>query len=113
MLPHYTIVPVEGSFTAYKKAVCGAILVVEIPANSRRTSALVGRKCRASALRVLRAESADGTPCAGTTYHSKHDNTFTYIVGQVAECADYDDDIRVECTRGLHFFVTRAEAVEY
>ena len=31
----------------------------------------------------------------------------------VAVPSDYDGDIRLECTRGVHFFMTREEAAAY
>ena len=105
-LPHFFICPAEGAFIAYK-AVRGGVLTVEIPADARRTSSLVGRKCRASALRVVSG------PEGATEWQSKHDPEFVYRLGETATVADFDDDIRVECTTGLHFFVTRREAEEY
>lgn len=107
-LPYFQICPQEGSFIAYK-ATHEAILTLEICADAQRTSSLIGRKCRASAVRVVAAsrETPDGV------YHSKHDREFTYRVGDVASVDDFDADPRVECTRGIHFFMTRQEAEDY
>ena len=106
LLPHFFICPAEGAFIAYK-AVRGGVLTVEIPADARRTSSLAGRKCRASALRVISG------PEGGTEWRSRHDESFVYRLRETATVGDFDDDIRVECTTGLHFFMTRREAEEY
>jgi hypothetical protein len=107
-LPHFQICPQEGAFIAYK-ATCEAVLTLEIQADSLRTSSLIGRKCRASTVKVLAAsvEAEDGI------YHSKHDYDFTYQIGEIAGVDNFDADPRVECTSGIHFFMTRAEAEEY
>lgn len=42
-----------------------------------------------------------------------HDMSFTYRVGETVEVEDFDHDRWNECTTGIHFFITRIEAVEY
>ena len=106
-LPAFQICPEVGSFTAFKKVAGGAILTLEIPDDAKRTSSLVGRKCRASSVRVV----ASSRP--GESFTSQYDLTFVYNVGTVVSAPDYDPDIRVECTAGIHFFVTKAEAEAY
>jgi hypothetical protein len=49
----------------------------------------------------------------GMTFRSHHDKEFTYTLGQVVSEPKYDDDIRVECAPGIHFFMTKEEAVAY
>ncbi len=100
-LPHFRICPEEGNFIAWKK-VQGGVLKLLIPAEAKRTSSLVGRKCRAEFVKVLEG--------SGT---SRHDNKTEYRVGLTVYPDKYDDDIRVECTSGIHFFMTRKEAEEY
>jgi Family of unknown function (DUF5758)/Pentapeptide repeats (8 copies) len=101
-LPHFQICPEKGFFRGFKKLANGSIAELEIAFSAKRTSSLVGRKCRASKVRVVSGEGA-----------SRHDSTFVYTKGAVLEVSDYDDDIRVECTRGIHFYITRAEAEAY
>ena len=106
-LPHFQLCPEEGSFIAYKKLVGGVIATLEIPAEAKRTSSLVGRKCRAEFVKVL--ELSSGASEANST----HDSEFVYRVGEIVRPDKYDDDIRIECTNGIHFFITRKEAEEY
>ena len=103
-LPSFQICPQEGSFLAYKKTTKGVITLL-IPEDAKRTNSLVGRKCRASKVVVV-----DGEGCGGTGTHYKG---IVYDLASVIVCDDYDDDIRVECTEGIHFFMTLAEAEEW
>ena len=100
-LPDFQITPSEGSFVAWKKTTVGVIKIL-IPEDAQRTSSLVGRKCRASHVHVI-----DGPGCGGgsPTYAG-----MLYDEGTVVYADKYDDDIRVECTHGIHFFMTKAEA---
>jgi hypothetical protein len=100
-LPHFQICPEEGDFIAWKK-VNGGVLKILVPAEAKRTSSLVGRKCRAEFVKVLEGEGV-----------SKHDGKTLYKAVGTVYPDRYDDDIRIECTSGIHFFMTRREAEEY
>lgn len=102
-LPHFQITPSEGSFIGWKKTTKGVIKLL-ITDDSKRTSTLIGRKCRASRVVVLGGDGVGGT---GPNY-----NYITYDEGITIE-TDFDDDIRVECTKGIHFFMTKLEAEEW
>jgi hypothetical protein len=109
VLPHFALTPEEGSFVGWKKVRCGSVLKLEILVGAKRTSSLIGRKCRASKVRVL---EAFGVKADQTEFHSCHDADFVYRLGEIAEAPNYCGDIRVECTGGIHFFMTRKEAEE-
>ena len=98
-LSDFQIVPQEGSFIAYKKVNTGVIKLL-IPEDAQRTSTLVGRKCRASYVKVLEGSGVS------LTYLTK----LEYKEGEFVYPDKYDDDIRVECTHGIHFFMTKKEA---
>ena len=115
-LPNFSIVPEIGVFYGFKKANIGekdeVIITLEIPEKAKRMSSLIGRKCRAEYAKVINITSLDGK----TKYKkavSKHDKGFIYKVGQTIKPDKYNDDIRVECTNGIHFFITKKEAKEY
>jgi hypothetical protein len=107
ILPHFLLVPEEGSFYAYKKTSLG-VVKVQIPAKAKRTNSLVGRKCRAEYVKVV---SGDGL--GGTSPTQSGSQCLTYNKGDIITADKYDDDIRVECTGGIHFFMTKREAEEY
>ena len=103
-LPNFLICPQEGSFVAYKKTTKGVIKVL-IPRDAQRTNSLAGRKCRTDKVVVMGGEGVGGT---GPNYPC-----IIYNEGDTIVCPDYDPDIRVECTKGIHFFMTEKEAREW
>ena len=101
-LPHFQICPEEGDFIGWKKLRRGVVVKLLIPAGAKRTSSLVGRKCRAEFVVVL---EGDGV--------SRYDGETKYTPNCYVYPDKYDDDVRIECTNGIHFFMTRKEADEY
>lgn len=79
---------------------------------ARRTCSLVGRKCRAEAVRTLAIRTPDGTEIERAE-SCGYRNRALYVVGEVTRPDSFDPDIRVECSHGIHFFVTLKEAQEY
>jgi hypothetical protein len=99
---------------AFKKLRDKRIAEIVIPADAPRTSSLVGRKCRAAWVAVTALYDMDGTPLPPDTIGiGMHDGTTHYVVGERVEADGWNDDIRVECTHGIHFFMTLREAREY
>ena len=105
--------PEVGSFVGWKK-VCGNLIVkLEVTENAKRSSAF-GRKCRCNEAKVLDIQNLDGTSADDVTEaYSQHDENFVYRVGETVRVEDFDDDRRNECAAGIHFFITRQEAVDY
>ena len=44
---------------------------------------------------------------------SNYDNSFAYNVGEVVTVENFDENRWEECSAGIHFFITREEAVRY
>jgi len=104
-LPMLFLLLPAGDLIGWKR--CGGHIVkLLIPADARRTASLVGRKCRAEFVKVLEIDGADEAV-------SGHDGATVYRVGEVVRPDSYDDNPLVECTHGIHWFATRAEAEEY
>ena len=103
--------PEYGAFIAWKKA-NGMIVKLQIPEDAKRSSAF-GRKCRASKAVCLAIENSDGTPSDATSIPSGYDDSFIYTVGATVEVENFDDERTHECAPGIHFFITRQEAVDY
>jgi hypothetical protein len=102
----FSIVPEEGAFIGWKKLSNGVIAKLEIPAEAKRNSTPVSRKNRAEFVRVLELFGA-------TEGISMHNRATVYRVGEIVTPDSYNGDIRLECTNGIHFFITRAEAEAY
>jgi len=102
----------EGVLTGFKKA-SGKVVELSIPAETPRTSSLVGRKCRCAGAKVVAIWNTDRTSSGITEVTGDHDLTTVYKVGKTVKPDKYNDDIRVECTNGIHFFITFDEAAKY
>ena len=105
--------PDTGAFTAWKKCRLpnGSPCIVEllIPADARRSSATT-RKCRCD-----KAEVVSITGMKGASYkkaHSARSIYFVYEVGKTVSVPDFDENRWNECSTGIHFFITRQEAIE-
>lgn len=115
-----SILPDEGDIIGWKKAWTddtmppkSVIVKLLIPADAQRSNA-TGRKCRASKARVLDLQDKQGNSLPpDTTAYSGHDTDFTYKKGETVHVEDFDTNRWNECAPGIHFFITRIEAVEY
>ena len=105
------ICPEEGSFTGFKKA-NGLIVKLEILADARRSNATT-RKCRCDKAKVLSITNLDGTKSNVDEVSSGYDESFIYKVGEIAEEPDFNENRWNECSKGIHFFINRQEAVDY
>ena len=103
--------PEKGSFTAFKKA-NGYIVELEIPADALRSSSTT-RKCRCSKAKVISITNLDGTPSDVKSVASGHNSKFIYTIGETVEVPNFDTNRWNECAPGIHFFITRQEAVDF
>ena len=103
--------PEKGSFIAFKTA---GIYIIElfIPSNAKRCSA-TSRKCRCSKAKVVSITTLSGNKTNITEVHSTYDPNFIYKLGEYVEVKNFDDNRWNECSTGIHFFITRQEAVNY
>ena len=104
--------PEEGSFIGFKKCLNNLIVKLEIPADALRCSA-TGRKCRCSKAKVLSITNIDGSDANTDAVASIYDKAFVYKVGETVEVSNFNTDRWDECSAGIHFFITRQEAVNY
>jgi hypothetical protein len=98
----------SGDLIVWKK-IQGKLVTLLIPVDAKRTASLVGRKCRAEYAVVKWIEGNNPVTSNGC---DNGVNT-VYKVGETVTPDSYDDDIRVECSHGIHFFQTRKEAEEW
>lgn len=103
--------PESGTFIAWKKAK-NKIVKLEVCEDAKRSSAFT-RKCRCSAAKVIAIENVDGTDSGLKKISSNFDPGFIYRVGEIVRVENFDDDRKNECAPGIHFFITRQEAVDW
>ena len=115
-----SILPDESDIIGWKKAYVDdtmppkpVIVKLLIPADAQRSNG-TGRKCRASKARVLDLQDKQGNSLPpDTTAYSGHDTDFTYKKGETVHVENFDTNRWNECAPGIHFFITRIEAVKY
>ena len=109
------VCPEEGDFIGWKKAEGNkdkVIVKLRIPSDAKRSSATT-RKCRCSKAEVIAIYNLDGTEAEETTCHSDYDKNFIYEVGKTVEVTDFNENRWNECAAGIHFFISRQEAIDY
>lgn len=103
--------PEKGAFVAYKKCFDDRVVQLLIPAEARRTSA-TDSSCRCEYAKVLTIKSIDFSQEYRDAV-SYADQTFIYTVGELAVAENFNPDRWADSTGGIHFFMTRAEAIAY
>ena len=108
--------PEIGAFVGWKKARVKTsghecIVKLEITEDAVRSSA-AGRKCRCSKATVLEIQDLEGNVLEQAAV-SDRDENFHYIPGTVASVLDFDENRWNECSTGIHFYITREEAVRH
>ena len=105
------VCPEEGDFIGWKRA-GDKIVKLHIPQDALRSSATT-RKCRCNKAEVVEIYNIDGTIADERIVSSSYVSSFTYEVGKTVEVQDFDTNRWKECTRGIHFFINRQEAINY
>jgi hypothetical protein len=95
----------EGDLIGWKKCQDNIIVKLRIPEAAKRSHAF-GRKCRAEYVDVIEVIGAD----EGI---SQHDGETKYIAGRRVTPDKFDENWMEECSSGIHFFITEAEARVY
>ena len=111
-VPYFPMVcPEEGDFIGWKQA-GNRIIKLHIPEDALRSSSTT-RKCRCSKAEVVEIYNFDGTIADERQVASSRDSSFVYEIGKTVEVKDFDTNRWEECTRGIHFFLNRQEAIYY
>ena len=89
-----------------------AIAKLLVPAEAKRI-VFKYSKCRCEKAKVLDIYSIDKTRHFTYGFSCMYDRHFKYTVGEEV-CADkFDEDAKLVCAHGIHFFLTEEEAIEY
>ena len=105
------VCPSDGAFIGWKKCRDNLIVKLLIPEDAWRLSG-TGRQCRCDKAKVLDIQTIDGNP-AGTTAYSRYCSDFAYTIGATVVPDVFCTDRWDESSGGIHFFITREEAVQY
>jgi hypothetical protein len=107
----------EGTIIGYKKACIKnsnkrCIVKIKIPDYATRSNA-TGRKCRCNECMVLDITGIDCNIQDRDIIVSSHDHDFIYKIGETLKIDDFDLNRWDECSTGIHFFITKKEALDY
>ena len=82
-----------------------------IPAKAKRTASVLSRKCRAEFAMVTKVHH----PYKRTysDYRSKFGEFVDYREGELVKPDSYNDSPFKDCTNGIHFFLTKEEALNW
>lgn len=112
-------IPQEGEFIGYKKVYIyfetyrgKFIVTLKIPEDAKRIQANNSNKCRSDKALVLSIERiSDNHHVLEITNNLK--KKCRYEVGQMVYADSFDDNPDKICTHGIHFFMTRQEAIDF
>jgi len=105
------IIPEDGSFIAWKKLYNECLAKIEIPARAKRVCNFKNRKCRASYVKTLVIWDKNGKKIK-EQYGYRDSNTI-YKVNRITRPDKFDSNPLKDCTNGIHFFVTKREALDW
>jgi hypothetical protein len=109
-LASYNSIIPEGELIIWKKLVDGIIAKLLIPVKAKRVNAIGSRKCRFEYAKVIAIYDGKKqiTEAVGT-----YDKTLIYKKGEIVKPDSFDPSPLIECSNGIHAFITRIEAEEY
>ena len=109
---HYKMVcPETGAFLAWKTCFNTRLVRLLIPADARRTSSTLNT-CRCDKAKVLAVTDPTETIKFDEAV-SYVDGDFVYKVGEMAYAKGFNPDRWRDSTGGIHFFMTKEEALGY
>jgi len=104
------IIVSQGDIIGWKALRDGKIAQLLIPSSAKRINSIGSRKCRAEYATVTAIFKGKKKVEEGV---DKHTGQLIYKVGETVTPNKFDDSIYVECSSGIHFFITREEAEDY
>ena len=110
--------PEEGSFIGFKVGLSSidisevVLIKLEIMEDAKRSSG-TRRKCRADKVKVLDIINLNSEKHEKEAISIKMRRNFKYKVGEVIQINNFDNNRWNECSTGIHFFITKDEALQY
>jgi hypothetical protein len=104
-----TILP-DGELIVWKKLQNNLIAKLLIPVRAKRTHCIGSRKCRFEYAKVIAIYDGKKQVSEGI---GLHDNNFIYRKGEIIKPDKFDPSPLIECSNGIHAFITRQEAEDY
>ena len=103
--------PSDGSFVGWKK-VNGKLIKLLIPEDALRCSATT-MKCRCDKAKVLDIMSLDEMQHFDSVVNEAYSQEVVYKVGEMVYPDKFDENRWNECSKGIHFFINKQDAINY
>ena len=107
-----TILP-EGDIIIWKKLRDDIIAKLLVPAKAKRVNAIGSRKCRFEYTQTLALFQKGRFVKKGTIGRGLKNPNTLYIVGEITKPDSFDPSPLIECSNGIHGFITRQEAQNF
>jgi hypothetical protein len=104
-----TILP-EGELIVWKKLADGLIAKLLVPEKAKRVNAIGSRKCRFEYVKTIAIFDGAKRVKEGKGIR---DSKTVYKVGELTYPDKFNDSPLVECSNGIHAFITKQEAKDY
>jgi hypothetical protein len=111
LISQTSILP-EGELIVWKKLRNNLIAKLLIPAKAKRVNAISSRKCRFEFVKTLAIYNSKKKVNKGTGIYNSITLT-KYIVGEFTYPDSFDNSPLIECSNGIHAFITKLEAQNY
>ena len=102
--------PSDGEFIGWKK-VSNKLVRLLIPSDAKRSSS-TSNKCRCDKAKVLEITDLDGSNPITSVINKNYIET-QYVVGKMVFPDSFDENRWNECSKGIHFFINKQEAINY
>jgi len=100
----------EGELIVWKKLQNNLIAKLLIPVKAKRVNCIGSRNCRFEFAKVIAIYDGEKKVDSGIgLYNSK----IVYKVGEIIRSDSFDNSPLIECSNGIHAFITRQEAEDY
>ena len=106
------VCPEKGAFLGYKKCFNNLLVTLLIPEDARRVSSTT-RPCRCDKAKVINITSFDGSVHYTEAWSLCASTDFKYTLGEYVYPDSFNPDRWMESTHGIHFWMTREEAIAY
>ena len=103
--------PSDGAFIGWKK-VSNHLIMLEIPDDAKRCSA-TSQKCRCDKARVLRITNLKTNESISEIENTSYYPAVTYVAGEMVYPDSFDEDRWNEYSHGIHFFISKQDAINY
>ena len=102
----------EGELIVWKRLQNNLIAKLLIPTKAKRINGIGSRKCRFEYAKVIAIYDYNGKKQVKEGV-GQHDSNLIYKKGEMVYPDKFDASPLVECSNGIHAFITRQEAEEY